>query len=105
MGTTSPLAHASLVNVTINFICKDQKIFNNAAQHWNHSFYWHCLTPEKCEPDGAIKKILVDKWGSVDKFLEEFSHQAAENFGSGWTWLAQKGTRLASLTPRMQAIH
>ncbi len=75
--------------------CKDQKIFNNAAQHWNHTFYWYCLTPEKNEPTGPLLDAINSRWGSVQKFTEDFSSQAVANFGSGWTWLAKQGNDIA----------
>ncbi len=63
-------------------------IFNNAAQVWNHSFYWNCLSPNGGgSPNGKIASAIDAKWGSFDKFKEEFSNKAATNFGSGWTWL------------------
>ena len=77
------------------FSCKDPKIFNNAAQHWNHTFYWHCISPNKSEPEGKLKEVICSKWGSVDAFLKEFSAQAVANFGSGWTWLAKNQDDIA----------
>ena len=71
------------------------KIFNNGAQHWNHTFYWHCLSPHNTEPTGELKDLIVGKWGSVDNFIKEFSAQALANFGSGWTWLAKQGKEIA----------
>ncbi len=65
-------------------------VYNNAAQHWNHSFYWNCLTPNKTEPTGKLLEAINAKWGSFDKFKEEFNKSAAGNFGSGWTWLVKK---------------
>jgi Fe-Mn family superoxide dismutase len=47
------------------------KIFNNGAQHWNHTFYWHCLSPHNTEPTGELKDLIVGKWGSVDNFIKE----------------------------------
>jgi len=73
----------------------DGKIFNNAAQHWNHTFYWHCITPNPNEPEGGLKDAIVAKWGSVDKFVTQFNADAAANFGSGWTWLAKKGNDIS----------
>ena len=70
-------------------------MFNNAAQHWNHTFYWHCMTPETNEPQGALKAAIESRWGSTAEFLKEFSAQAVGNFGSGWTWLAKQGNDLA----------
>ncbi len=67
-------------------------IFNNAAQVFNHTFFWQCLKPNgggepTCE---CLKKAINDKWGSFDEFRKAFSASAAGNFGSGWTWLVQK---------------
>jgi Fe-Mn family superoxide dismutase len=53
------------------------------------------MTPEQNEPNGQLKDAIVSRWGTVDKFLEEFSSQAVANFGSGWTWLAKQGNDLA----------
>ena len=65
-------------------------LFNNAAQHWNHSFYWNCLSPNGGGPaTGALGEAINGKWGSFDKFKEEFTNSAATNFGSGWTWLVK----------------
>ena len=73
------------------------KIFNNAAQHWNHTFYWYCISPEKSEPSAEVKAAIEKKWGSVDKFLDDFVAQATANFGSGWTWLVKSGDDLSIL--------
>lgn len=67
-------------------------MFNNAAQIWNHTFYWNSLSPNGGgEPTGAVADGINKKWGSFDKFKEAFNASAAGNFGSGWTWLVQKG--------------
>jgi Fe-Mn family superoxide dismutase len=66
-------------------------VFNNAAQVWNHSFYWNCLTPNGGgAPSGALADAINAKWSSFDKFKEEFTKSALGNFGSGWTWLVKK---------------
>ncbi len=63
-------------------------LFNQAAQVWNHTFYWHCLSPTGGgEPSGALGEAISAKFGSFDKFKEEFNAKAVGNFGSGWTWL------------------
>ncbi|MAF92269.1 MAG: Fe-Mn family superoxide dismutase [Bdellovibrionota bacterium] len=63
-------------------------MFNNAAQVWNHTFYWNCLSPNGGgAATGAVAEKINAKWGSFDKFAEEFTNSAATNFGSGWTWL------------------
>jgi Fe-Mn family superoxide dismutase len=65
-------------------------IFNNAAQVWNHTFYWNCLSPNGGgEPSGALAEAIKTKFGSFDAFKEAFSKSAATNFGSGWTWLVK----------------
>ncbi|WP_430460109.1 Fe-Mn family superoxide dismutase [Thalassolituus sp. LLYu03] len=66
-------------------------IFNNAAQIWNHTFYWHSLSPNGGgEPTGALADAIAKTWGSFDKFKEEFNKMAVGNFGSSWTWLVKK---------------
>lgn len=65
-------------------------LFNNAAQVWNHTFYWNCLSPNGGgEPTGALAEAINKKFGSFDKFKEEFTNQAIGNFASGWTWLVK----------------
>jgi Fe-Mn family superoxide dismutase len=64
-------------------------IFNNAAQVWNHSFYWHCLSPRAGEPSGKLADALIKKFGSVDEFKKQFSQAAITVFGSGWAWLVK----------------
>ena len=65
-------------------------IFNNAAQVWNHTFYWQCLKPgDKSEPTGSLLKDIKSTFGSFDEFKTKFGDAAVANFGSGWTWLVQ----------------
>lgn len=68
----------------------DGGVFNNAAQIWNHSFFWNCLSP-KCHgfPVDEIKESIEKTFGTFEKFKEEFNKQALSNFGSGWTWLVK----------------
>lgn len=66
-------------------------IFNNAAQVWNHTFYWNGLAPNAGgEPSGALADAIKAKWGSFDDFKKAFTQSAVTNFGSGWTWLVKK---------------
>lgn len=66
----------------------DGGLFNNAAQVWNHSFYWNGLSPDGGgAPGGALAAAIDDAFGSFDGFREAFVAAAAGNFGSGWTWL------------------
>ena len=67
-------------------------MFNNAAQVWNHTFYWNCLAPDAGgEPTGKLADAIVASFGSVADFKAQFTDAAIKNFGSGWTWLV-KGT-------------
>jgi Fe-Mn family superoxide dismutase len=64
-----------------------KKIFNNAAQAWNHDFYWHSMTPKGGAPTGKIKDALEKSFGDLDAFKKAFSQAAVGQFGSGWAWL------------------
>ena len=67
-------------------------VFNNAAQVWNHTFYWHCLSPNGGgEPTGAAANAINAAFGSFADFKKKFTDSAVSNFGSGWTWLVKKG--------------
>ena len=66
-------------------------LFNNAAQVWNHSFFWNCMKPGGGgAPGGALAAAIGKKWGSIDDFRKAFQASAVGNFGSGWTWLVKK---------------
>lgn len=68
------------------------ELFNNAAQVWNHDFYWHGLSPNGGgTPGGELAMAIDEHFGSLDKFKEAFNQSAGENFGSGWTWLVKVG--------------
>jgi len=74
-------------------------LFNNAAQVWNHTFYWNSLSPKGGgNPTGAIAKAIDKSFGSFDKFKTEFSTAAAGQFGSGWAWLVKKGDGVEIVT-------
>lgn len=65
-------------------------LFNNAAQVFNHTFFWSCLTPNGGgAPTGTLLDAIVATWGSFEAFVKAFSDAAAGNFGSGWTWLVK----------------
>ena len=67
-------------------------IFNNAAQVWNHTFYWNCLSPNGGgAPSGELGAAIDKAFGSFEEFKKAFSTSAATNFGSGWTWLVKNG--------------
>lgn len=66
-------------------------IFNNAAQVWNHTFFWNSMKPKGGgAPSGALADAINKKWGSFDEFKKAFQTSAVGNFGSGWTWLVKK---------------
>ncbi|GJG93823.1 superoxide dismutase [Cupriavidus pauculus] len=80
-------------NSTLEEITKKSSggIFNNAAQVWNHTFYWESMKPNGGgQPTGALADAINAKWGSFDKFKEEFTKTAVGTFGSGWAWLVKK---------------
>ena len=80
-------------NASLEEIIKQSSggIFNNAAQIWNHTFYWFCLAPKAGgEPTGAVAVAINAKFGSFAAFKEAFTKSATTNFGSGWTWLVKK---------------
>ncbi|MCG7882553.1 MAG: superoxide dismutase [Fe], partial [Candidatus Thiodiazotropha endolucinida] len=66
-------------------------VFNNAAQIWNHTFYWNCLRSPNDDnaPGGALADAIDAAFGSFDEFKKQFATSGATNFGSGWTWLVQ----------------
>ena len=65
-------------------------VFNNAAQVWNHTFYWNCLSPNGGgAPTGALAAAIDAKFGSLEEFKKQFNQSGATNFGSGWTWLVK----------------
>ncbi len=83
----TPFADQSLEEIIKN---ATGGIFNNAAQVWNHSFYWQCLTPHaRPEPHGKVLDAITKTFGTLPAFVEQFSQTAATTFGSGWAWLVQ----------------
>ena len=74
---------------------KNMGVFNNAAQIWNHTFYWNSMSPNGGgKPTGAIAEAIDNSFGSYDKFAEEFKAAGAGQFGSGWAWLVKNGDKL-----------
>lgn len=79
-------------------------LFNNAAQHWNHSFFWNCLSPNGGkEPKGKIKELLIRDFGNFENFKEQFSSTAIKLFGCGWAWLAQDENGTLEIIPMKEA--
>ncbi len=81
-----------LENKSLEEIIKTSEggIFNNAAQVWNHTFYWNCLSPNGGgKPSGELAAAIDKAFGSFDEFVAKFSDMAVNNFGSSWTWLVK----------------
>lgn len=89
----------SLEEIVLGSAKKDQTaIFNNAAQAYNHSFYWNSLDPKGGgQPKGTIKAAIDKSFGSYNQFAEMFRQTATSQFGSGWTWLILEGDKLTLL--------
>lgn len=84
----TPFAEKSLEEVVRS---SEGGVFNNAAQVWNHAFFWQSMKPQGGGlPSGALLAAIEAAWGSFDAFKKAFSDAAAGNFGSGWTWLVKK---------------
>lgn len=82
-----------LANKTLEEIVKSSEgpVFNNAAQVWNHTFYWNCLAPNAGgEPNGAIADAINASFGSFTEFQAAWNDKAVNNFGASWTWLVKK---------------
>ena len=74
----------------------EKGLFNNAAQVWNHSFYWNCLSPSGGgDPSGSIGKAINDSFGGYAEFKTQFSKAAATQFGSGWAWVVKTDNGIA----------
>jgi len=93
--TNKLIAGTDLANDTLESIIKKTAgdaskigIFNNAAQVWNHSFYWRCMKAKGGgKPAGVVAAKINKAWGSFEKFAEEFKNAGVTQFGSGWAWL------------------
>ena len=73
----------------------DKKLFNNAAQHWNHSFFWQCLAaPEGQQPTGKLAAMIEEAFGSTEQLLARLKEEAVGHFASGWAWLVLNGGKL-----------
>jgi superoxide dismutase, Fe-Mn family len=93
----TPMASQSLEEI-IKATAKDESkagIFNNAAQVWNHTFFWNCMKPNGGgQPTGAVAEKINQAFGGYDKFKEQFKQAGVTQFGSGWAWLVLDGGQL-----------
>ena len=84
-------ADASLEDI-IKAAPLNEKLFNQAAQHWNHSFFWNCMAPGGGgAPSGELGDAISSAFGSYDAFVTEFTEASMTQFGSGWAWLVDDG--------------
>lgn len=101
----SPLENQSVEELILEGHSKQNAtLFNNAVQHWNHSFFWHCLSPSGGGgPQGNIKSLIEKDFQNFDKFKEQFSTMATKLFGAGWAWLAQNDAGKLEILPMSNA--
>ena len=80
------------------------EIFDNAAQVWNHTYYWQCMSPDGGgQPEGALANAIKDAFGSTESFKDEFASAVASLFGSGWVWLVQEPSGKLAIQQRPNA--
>jgi Fe-Mn family superoxide dismutase len=85
------IAGTKFENLSLEEIIKQSEgpVFNNAAQVWNHTFYWHCMKKGGGKPDGSLASAIEKTFQSYAEFQEKFTQSALTRFGSGWAWLVQ----------------
>jgi superoxide dismutase, Fe-Mn family len=88
------LTDADLETVIARSRGSNPGLFNNAAQSWNHGFYWHSLSPAAIDPSGDLAVRIDEAFGSYDELKKQLAERGAGHFASGWVWLADKGGKL-----------
>ena len=78
----------------------ESKLFNNSAQIWNHSFFWQCLAPEGQRPEGRLKQLIEQEFGTTETLLEKLGEEAVNHFSNGWAWLVLDRDKL-----RITSLH
>lgn len=101
----TPLEEATVEEIIKkSFNDKNIGLFNNAAQHWNHTFFWHCLSPNGGKaPNGKIAELIARDFGNFENFKEQFSTTAIKLFGAGWAWLSQNQQGILEIIPMKDA--
>ncbi|MXP29580.1 superoxide dismutase [Fe] [Porphyrobacter algicida] len=89
------MADKSLEDIIASARGSNQGLFNNAAQSWNHGFYWHSLAGEETSASEELKAMIDDAFGSADELKKKLAERGAGHFASGWVWLAEKGGKLS----------
>jgi len=102
VDTTNQLLRESpeLARPTLEEVVKSSsgKLFNNAAQVWNHSFLWQCLSPKGGDPSPALRKAIERDFNGLDHFKADLAKAASGQFGSGWAWLVRRADKLEIVT-------
>jgi len=104
--TNGMLAEKGLEGASLSAVIKaakekgDKGLFNNAAQIWNHSFFWQCLAPAGQKPEGRLASLIEQEYGSVETMLGQLKEEAVGHFASGWAWLVLDGGKL-----RITSLH
>jgi Fe-Mn family superoxide dismutase len=91
----SPVAGRTLEDIVK---ASSGKLFNNAAQAWNHAFFWRCLSPKGGEPSSALRGLIEKDFNGLDHFKADLAKAASGQFGSGWAWLVRRDGRLEIVT-------
>ncbi len=101
-------ADCSLEEIILQSAHKESEkaIFNNAAQVWNHDFYWSSLNPRGArQPSGDLEQALDDSFGNLDEFKKKFVEAAVDQFGSGWVWLCRDRMGKVQITKSSNALN
>jgi superoxide dismutase, Fe-Mn family len=94
-GKYADMKLEEIVRATVDATdAKEKKIFNNAAQVWNHDFYWRSLTPGATQPTGKLGSAIARDFGSTNELIAQLAEAGKEQFGSGWAWLISKDGKL-----------
>ena len=88
-------ANASMEAIIAAARGSNQGLFNNAAQSWNHAFYWHSLAAESTAPSAELSAMIEEAFGSIDELKQQLKDRGAGHFASGWVWLAEKDGKLS----------
>ena len=96
-ASETPASIEAVVKATAGDAAK-KKWFNNAAQAWNHAFFWECLTPKYAAPSGELAAAIEKAFGGLDGLKTKFVQEGADQFGSGWVWLVARGANLEVVT-------
>lgn len=101
----SEFAHLDLDELVKQSFGKDDAIFNNAGQHWNHAFFWPSLKLRQTLIPAVLEKRLIEAFGSIESFKTGFVSTGIAQFGSGWVWLVEDGDGRLAITKTSNALN